>query len=68
MPILYFVLFGRNPKLPISIIISEHQEQTNKQPIIIISSKHGKSEWKKPSKLLKKIQRKGEAQVKGKGT
>ena len=44
MPILYFVLFGRNPKLPISIIISEHQEQTNKQPIIIISSKHGKSE------------------------
>ena len=29
---LCFLLFGRNPKLPIGIILSEHQEQTNEQP------------------------------------
>ena len=28
----YFLLFGRNPKLPIDIILSEHQEPTNEQP------------------------------------
>ena len=29
---LYLLLFGRNPKLPIGIILTEHQEQTNEQP------------------------------------
>ena len=28
----YFLLFGRNPKLSIDIILSEHQEPTNEQP------------------------------------
>ena len=28
----YFLLFGRNPKLPIVIILREHQEPTNEQP------------------------------------
>ena len=28
----YLLLFGRNPKLPIDIILSEHQEPTNEQP------------------------------------
>ena len=28
----YFLLFGRNPKLPIDIILREHQEPTNEQP------------------------------------
>ena len=28
----YFSLFGRNPKLPIDIILSEHQEPSNEQP------------------------------------
>ena len=29
---LYFLLFGRNPKLPIDIILSEHQEPSNERP------------------------------------
>ena len=29
---LYSLLFGRNPKLPIDIILSEYQESTNGQP------------------------------------
>ena len=28
----YFLLFGRNHKLPIDIILCEHQEPTNEQP------------------------------------
>ena len=28
----YFLLFGRNPKLPIDIILNEHQEPINEQP------------------------------------
>ena len=28
----YFLLFGKNPKLPIDIILSEHQEPANEQP------------------------------------
>ena len=28
----YFLLFGRNPKLPIDIILSEHQEPSNERP------------------------------------
>ena len=28
----YFLLCGRNPKFPIDIILSEHQEPTNEQP------------------------------------
>ena len=28
----YFLLLGRNPKLPIDIILSEHQKPTNEQP------------------------------------
>ena len=27
----YFLLFGRNPKLPIDIILNEHQKPTNEQ-------------------------------------
>ena len=27
----YFLLFGRNPKLPIDIILSEHREPSNEQ-------------------------------------
>ena len=64
----YFLLFGRNPKLPSDVILNEHQELSNEQPNYNNLSKHGKPEWKKPSKLPKKIQRKGEAQIKGKGT
>ena len=28
----YFLLFGRNPMLPIDIILREHQEPTSEQP------------------------------------
>ena len=28
----YFLLFGRNHKLPVDIILREHQEPTNEQP------------------------------------
>ena len=51
----YFLLSGKNPKLPIDIILSEHQEPTNEQPNYnnFKHYKHGQSQWKKPWKLLK---------------
>ena len=40
----YFLLFGRNPKLPSDVILNEHQEPSNEQPNYNNLSKHGKPE------------------------